>query len=201
MRAQVEGDGPSPGAFRAALLAVPADQRDAWLDAVLDVDTPEDGPELPPGCVPYLPCEVDALLAALRWASVGADDVVVDVGVGSGRAAAALHLLSGAAVIGVEVQPKLAAAARALAARALRGRLTVVEGDAAQVVGQLATGTVFFFYCPFSGERLEQVLSALEVLARARRLHVCCVGMAALDRAWLERVSPPDAAADVYRSR
>lgn len=76
-------------AFRAALLEVPAIDRDAWLDRVLGLgETPDDGP-----------------------------DVVVDVGGGLGRAAALLHLLTGAAVVGLEIQPRLVLGWRNLAAR------------------------------------------------------------------------------------
>ena len=41
-----------------------------------------------------------------------ASDVFVDVGSGLGRAAALVHLMTGARAIGLEVQPALVAAAR-----------------------------------------------------------------------------------------
>ena len=95
--------------FRAALLDVPPAERDAWLDRLLGIDgLPDDDPALPRGCVPYLPCAVDAVLRVVDLAALTAADVVVDVGAGVGRAAALLHLLTGAAIVGIELQPALA---------------------------------------------------------------------------------------------
>jgi hypothetical protein len=69
--------------FRAALLSVPPNARDAWLDLVLGLtELPVDGPELPRGCVPYVPCSVDVLLRMIGQAGLDASDVFVDRGVG-----------------------------------------------------------------------------------------------------------------------
>ncbi|MCZ7678283.1 MAG: class I SAM-dependent methyltransferase [Sandaracinaceae bacterium] len=162
--------------LRAALLSLPPDARDAWWDRVLGIEeVPEDGPDLPPGCVPYVPCSVDVVLDAIEHASVGASDLVVDVGSGVGRAAALIQVLTGAQVVGLEVQSGLVRAARRLAAELGSSRLVTVHGDAAELVRSLPTATVFFLYCPFGGARLERLLDALEPLARARpiRLAVC----------------------------
>ena len=110
------------------LAGVPPVARDAWVDLALGLEAiAEDGPDLPRGCVPYLPCSVDALLRLIEHAPVGAGDVFVDVGSGLGRAAALVHLLTGAPAIGVEVQPAHVAASRALAMRLrLRSALILV---------------------------------------------------------------------------
>ena len=55
--------------------------------------------------MPYLPCPVDTLLRVIEHAPLGAADVFVDVGSGLGRAAALVHLLTGARAVGLEVQP------------------------------------------------------------------------------------------------
>lgn len=203
MRAQeclLEADLP-PADFRAALEAVPPADRDAWLDAALGLGAiPDDGPELPPGCVPYLPAPVDALLGLVDAARVTATDVFVDIGAGPGRATALVHLATGASAVGLEIQPALAAAARALAARLRAPRLTQLEGDAARLTGSLADGTVFFLYCPFSGERLEQVLAGLESIARTRPIRVCCLDLPLPPRPWLELVAGEAGGAAVYRS-
>jgi SAM-dependent methyltransferase len=186
-RAQV-----SPAAFRAALEGVPPDERDAWLDRVFDLDAlPDDGPDLPRGGVPYLPSSVDVLLRVVDHAAVRESDVFVDIGAGLGRAAALVHLVTGAAAVGVEIQPALARAARALSARLNLSRLSFVEGDAASRAEAWATGTVFFLYCPFSGDRLERVLADLEPVARARPIRVCCVDLPLPPRSWLTLASPP----------
>jgi SAM-dependent methyltransferase len=168
----------SPKAFRAALLSVRPTERDAWLNRVLGLrDVADDGPDLPRGCVPYFPCSVDALLRIVEQARVRSSDVFVDVGSGVGRAAAFVHLLTGASVIGLEVQSALVCAARDLATRLQLSRVSFIEGDAATLTGVIATGSVFCFYCPFSGDRLVKVLGALEAIARTRTIRVCCVDL------------------------
>ena len=97
MRALIATGCATPGLFRAAIMRVPPSVRDAWLDAVLGVgEIPDDGPDLPRGCVPYLPCSVDTLLRMVELADVQPTDVFVDVGSGVGRAAAFTHFLTGA---------------------------------------------------------------------------------------------------------
>lgn len=192
----------SAAGFRAALESVPPAERDAWLDVVLGLDAVavDDGPELPQGCVPYLPCSVDALLRMVEQAGVQASDVFVDVGSGVGRAAVLVHLLTGAAALGIEVQATLVLASRELASRVNASRFAVVKGDAAQLAGPLMIGSIFFLYCPFSGTRLEKVLDDLEAVARTRQIRVCCVDLPLPPRPWLTLVSPPEHDLAVYRS-
>jgi SAM-dependent methyltransferase len=190
-----------PAAFRAALRDVPFGERDAWADRVLGLqELPDDGPALPAGGVPYLPCSVEVLLRTVDEAPVRSTDVFVDVGAGPGRAIALVHLLSGAEAIGVEIQPELVRAAHALIARLGLARVRCLEGDAANAAAVMARGSVFLFYCPFSGARLAKVLDDLEPLARARQLRVCCVDLPLPPRAWLTHQPGPDGPLDIYRS-
>jgi hypothetical protein len=190
-----------PVAFRAALLAVPVAQRDDWVDLVLGLDQalPLDGPALPEGGVPYLPCAVELLLRMIDEVPVRATDVFVDVGAGIGRAMALVHLLTGAGAIGLEVQPELVGAARGLIARLGLSRVSCVEGDAADVAGFMVVGSVFFLNCPFSGARLEKVLDDLEAIARTRPLSVCCVHLPLPQRPWLTRDPGDGGALEIHR--
>jgi hypothetical protein len=191
-----------PDAFRAALMSIRPSERDAWLDVVLGLEDfiAEDGPALPRGGVPYLPCSVDVLLRMIGHAEVQAGDVFVDVGSGAGRAVALVHLLTGASTIGLEIQPDLVLASRALATRVNIPRVSSIEGDAALLAGRIQSGTIFFLYCPFSGDRLEQVIDGVEVIARTRPIRVCSVDLPLPRRPWLELVSPPEGDLAVYRS-
>jgi SAM-dependent methyltransferase len=149
VRAQIERGSWDPAGIRSALTSVPAMGRDAWVDRLFGLDAPpDDGPELPRGCVPYLPCSVDALLRLIDNTPVRASDLPVDIGSGLGRAAALVHLLTGASAVGLEVQPALVSAARQLAARLHLSGLSFVEGDAAQLTAPLSGGSVFRLYCP-----------------------------------------------------
>ena len=186
IRSRIERAQHDPADFREALLSVPPCERDAWLDLVLGLhDVPDDGPDLPRGCVPYFPCSVDALLRVVEQSCVGPSDVFVDVGSGLGRAAAFVHLLTGAGVIGIEIQSGLVRAARDLATRVVVPRVACVEGDAARVTGFMMIGSVFFLYCPFSGNRLVRVLADLERIACTRTIRVCCLDLPLPPCPWL----------------
>lgn len=192
---------PSPALFREALTGVPPVQRDAWLDLVLGLESfPDDGPELPRGCVPYLPSSVDALLRMVEHADVQASDVFVDIGSGVGRSSALVHLLTGASVIGLEIQPALVRASRDIMSRLNVGRVSAIEGDAVLLTGHVTVGSVFFLYCPFSGHRLETMLDNLEPIARTRQIRVCCVDLPLPFRSWLTLASPAFADLAIYRS-
>lgn len=190
----------SPATFRAAIDAVPPADRDEWLDRVLGLgELPEDDPELPSGCVPYLPSSVDTLLRVVDRVPIRATDVIVDVGAGVGRAGAFLHLVTGASVIGLEIQPRLVRASRELAARIAAPQMKCVEGDAAHLATYITIGSIFFLYCPFSGDRLAKVLAGLEPIARTRPIRVCCVDLPMPPCPWLAAESfGPDL--EVYRS-
>jgi hypothetical protein len=190
-RSLVERGLHAPATFRAALLEVAPVERDAWLELVLGPDELyEDETALPRGCVPYLPCAVDALLRAVDQVPVGPADVFVDLGSGTARASSLVHLMTGATAVGVENQPELVRAARARTARLGLSRVTTLEGDATRVTGAARSGSVFFLYCPFSGERLVRLLGDLERLARERPLVVCAVDVPLPEQRWLV-MDPP----------
>ena len=201
VRGQIARGTVTPAMFREALASVPTRQREAWLDEVCEIEgVPDDDPELPRGCVPYLPCSLATLLDVVERADVTASDVFVDIGSGIGRATTLIHLLTGAGCIGIEVQPGLVHEARRLAARLNLPRTTAVEGDAAELTSFMTVGTVFFLYCPFSGDRLSRVLAALQSLARSRPLRVCCVDLPLPPCSWLEPVALPRGDLAIYRT-
>jgi SAM-dependent methyltransferase len=193
----------NPSAFRATLARIAFAARDACVDRALGLGPiPDDGPELPRGCVPYLPCPVDVLLRLVDQARVQASDVFVDIGSGVGRAAALVHLMTGARVIGLEIQPALVATARDMTARLRLPDVTFVEGDAPRLVAALSAGSVFLLYCPFSGERLAAVLATLATVARTRTIRVCCVDLPLPPCDWLmpTPASPPASDLTIYCS-
>jgi SAM-dependent methyltransferase len=201
VRSLIERGRCDPSLFRVELTRIPPVTRDAWVDQVFGLGAPpEDGPELPVGCVPYLPCSVDALLRLAEHAPVRASDLFVDVGAGVGRAAALMHLLTGAPAVGVEIQPSLVSAARALAARLRLSRVSFVEADAGQPTDAWSAGSVFLLYCPFGGDRLAKLLTNLEPVARARPIRVCCVDLPLPGCSWLEQTPPLSVDLTLYRS-
>jgi hypothetical protein len=187
-RSALEEDKHEPARFRSALLATSPRDRDAWVDLVLGLEEIlDDGPELPRGCVPYLPCPVDALLRTIDAAGVRASDVFVDVGSGAGRAAALVRLLTGASVVGMEIQPALVRASRNLATRLGSSRFETLQCDATRLPALASGGSVYFLYCPFGGEHLTTFLSALEPIARSRTIRLCCIDLPIPATPWLSR--------------
>jgi SAM-dependent methyltransferase len=187
--------------LRTTLDSLPSHGRDAWLDRVFDVDSlAADGHELPRGCVPYMPCPVDLLLQMVDGAQVENGDVFVDIGSGVGRAVALVHCLTAAGAIGIEIQPNLVESSRALARDLNKSRIAIIKGDAVDLVTFIQTGTVFFLYCPFSGERFERVLDELQGIAMTRPIRICCLGLPVVNRPWLELMSPENGELLIYRS-
>ena len=196
----------SPERFRNALMAAFAEQGagalDAWVDAAFGLGAVTgDGAELPRGCVPYLPCSSVLVLQAISVANIGPRDVFVDVGSGVGRVLALVNLLTGAQTLGVEIQAELVHAAQAFAMRLALSAVQTVHGDAIERIGALPHETVYFLYCPFSGERLEGVLEVLRAVAEVRPIRVCAVQLPSLTRDWLEPLPGSGAELVVYRSR
>ena len=201
MRALIATNQATPAAFRAALTGVPPADRDSWLDMVLGLaELADDGPDLPRGGVPYLPCPVETILRMVDQAEVRATDVFVDIGSGVGRTTALTHFLTGAGAIGLEIQSGLVRQSRDLSKRLNAPRVSVVAGDAARLTGLITIGSVFFFYCPFSGQRLEKVLNDLESIALTREIRVCAVNLPLPHRPWLVPVLSPSGDLAVYRS-
>jgi SAM-dependent methyltransferase len=192
----------TPATFGAALAEIAPRDRDPWLDLLWNIEElPQDEPDLPQGCVPYLPCPVASVLEALEQANVIREDVFVDVGSGLGRAVLLAHLASGASCIGLEIQATLVRAARERADRLGLMQLQFLQGDAADLVRAITVGTVFFLYCPFGGNRLQRFLDGLERIARVGPIRVCCVDMPPLEARWLNRMPSTSSLVDVYRSR
>ena len=161
---------------------------------------PLDDPDLPRGCVPYLPCPVAAVLDAVDQAGVTSNDVFVDVGSGLGRAALLAHLKTGAGCIGLEIQHTLARTAQGRADWVNLSRVRFLQGDAAEMVRFIPIGTVFFLYCPFGKTRIRHFLEGLEDVAYSRTIRVCCVDMPSLEARWLAPMPSTSSRVDLYRS-
>lgn len=182
-RAELESGALRGAALLERLLAVPSFDRDVWLDELLGLEEPPpDVPDLPRGAVPYLPCGVEEIVAAVLEVPLRAGDELVDLGSGLGRVVLLAHLLTGARASGVELQEPLVRSARArCAALGLTG-VSFVHANAAELELE---GSVFFLYAPCNGELLGLVLGRLEAVARRRPIVVCAVGLELPGVAWL----------------
>jgi predicted RNA methylase len=187
-------------AFLDQLLAVPFLERDAWVNAVLEIDDlPEDAKDLPPESVPYLPCGVDEIVTMARDLPLIAEQVFVDLGSGLGRVSILAHLLSGARTAGLELQEHLVANANArCTALGLSDAVSFTVANVAEATG--LEGTVFFLYAPFSGQMLRNTLKRLEEAARRRPIVICAVGLELNDVPWLSARKTSSVALTLYDS-
>ena len=105
--------------------------------------------------VPSRHAVIDGMLAL---ANVTKDDVVYDLGSGDGRIAILAAQKYGARAVGIELDPKLVAIAREIAAESgVRDRVTFVEGDLFTADISPAT-VVTMFLSPTVNARLESKL-------------------------------------------
>ncbi|MDX2086795.1 MAG: methyltransferase domain-containing protein [Kofleriaceae bacterium] len=168
--------------LRSRLEALPAADRDAWVDDFLGLPPlPPDEP-LPPGAVPNLPAGVAEILVALDAVPVTAADHFVDIGAGLGRVALLAHLLTGARAHGIELQASLVEHARSSAANL---GLTGVTFEHANAEDVELDGNVVFLYAPCNGAMLRRVLARIEQLAQRRAIVVCAVDFELHDVPWL----------------
>jgi hypothetical protein len=194
MRSLISSNQATPAVFRTALTSIPPPERDAWVDLVLGLDEiPEDGPDLPSGCVPRALLRDTLSNGGARgrsrrtcsWTSVR---------VSAGRAALTHFLTS----LGHRAQVQSGSSARRDLTNSLRNAGFRGEGDAARLTGFITIGSVYFPVLPLQRRTPERVLHDLESIARAadqgllRRL-------ALPPCSWLEPVAPISGVA-VYRS-
>ena len=183
-RSQIQTGALRGEALRERILALPRAEREAWVDAVLGIEPSPPDMDLPRGSVPYLPCGVDEVLAAVEAVPVRSTDTFVDRGSGLGRVAILAHLLTGARTRGIEIQPHLVRSARETCERLRLPCVSFTEADATETE---LDGSVFFLYAPFNGEMLQRVLKRLRDVAERHVIVICTVDLELHDLPWLRR--------------
>jgi hypothetical protein len=173
--------------------SVPFDRRDAFIDELLGIEGVPADADLPAGAVPYLPCGVDEILAFAG--EIAPTDRIAVLGSGLGRAAFLLHLLSGAATYGIEIQAHLVDRARVIAAR-LDLPVTFVH---ANLVDVELEASVVFLYAPCNGAMLDRVIDRIEALAERRPILIGAVGLE-LDHTWVVPRASASPGLSIYAS-
>jgi SAM-dependent methyltransferase len=136
-----------------------------WLDRGLNTSGSAFEPEHDhPDRLTYTASPWHVLPRALRYLGVSDRDVFVEFGCGKGRVVHQAARRPFRRVVGVEISPVLAEAARsALAARRHQHRCREVEIVVADVTGFQVPDdlTIGYFYHPFTGETFESVLRGI----------------------------------------
>jgi SAM-dependent methyltransferase len=167
-------------ALVALLESQPEAARDAWVERLLGLPSvPDTGSgEL----IGHHLSGVGALLQLIREVPIRADDVFVDIGSGLGKATLLTHLVTGAAVVGLERELALVEAARERAGDLDLTGVSYVHGDARERVPE---GSVYYLYLPFTGAALEAAMARLEEATRGRQVRVCTLGLDLAHWPWL----------------
>jgi SAM-dependent methyltransferase len=165
------------------LQSVPVDDRDAWIDNILEIDPPPPDHDLPRGGVPYIPCGVAEILSMIASVPVTPADTVIDIGSGLGRVVLIAHLLTGARGHGVELQPHLVARAREICVEL---NVTDVTFECLDAGDATLDGSILFLYSPTNGAMRVRMLERMHELAQRRRIVVCTVDLELDDVKWLK---------------
>lgn len=150
------------------------DYRDDLVSGVLALDEPDDAAPLPPEMVFYQPTPARHVFDLIRRVELSADDVVVDLGSGLGIVPLLVAVATGARAVGVERELSYVEAARRGAVRLGVSRASFECVDAREA--DLARGTLFYLYTPFTGSVMRSVLDALRREAERRPVRVAAFG-------------------------
>lgn len=194
LRSRIASGGLRRSGLREVFDAIPALERDHFVEEVLGIAYPplDEGA---PGTdlMSYAPSGYDEIVCAFDQSRLASDDAFLDLGAGLGKAVMLAELLTGAVSVGIEYDEQLCSlgndACRELGLQGERLR--------AQDARELSSfdADVVFMYLPFSGEVLAGVLE---------RLFVCpprCLCTGALDLArypQLSLVGPAQSWLNVY---
>lgn len=190
----------SPDDLRAMLDEVPMHLRDPWVRRLFDVQR---APQRARACealmIDNVPTNLQTILEIAAF--VGPQDVLFDIGSGSGIVVLLVATLTGRPVRGVEIDPAYVRFARERAERAGLANVEFIEADVRDA--DYAEGTVFYLYDPVRGPMLEAFLDRLGAVAEARPITVLAFGRchaAVARREWLHAAEVTPTSLRVFRS-
>lgn len=137
-------------------------------------DAPFEDPELvarhPGQSFADLPTPYDVTRGLFETLDLGPDDVVFDLGCGTGRVVLYGAAVCPAAFFGIEIVEERVAEGRAAIEASGQARVTIVQGSALEL--DLAPATVVYLARPFGDENEAKMMARLATEARKRRLRV-----------------------------
>lgn len=151
----------------------------------------------------YQPTPARHIFDLVERTALTEKDVLVDIGSGLGHVPMLTSIWTNACSVGVELQPSYVACARHVMESLNLKRIRFIEQDAR--AADFGTGTVFYFYTPFTGTLLRTTLDSLRRQATTRAIRICtfgpCTTVIAAEN-WLDPVSEtePDRVS-IFRSR
>ncbi|HMG85953.1 MAG TPA: hypothetical protein VK574_09415 [Terracidiphilus sp.] len=170
------------------------DYLDELISGVLRAREPDIAPlPPPPEMVYYQPTPVRHILHFIRLSALSRSDTLIDLGSGLGHVPILASILTGAQCIGIEAEGAYVASARECAHSLRINRVTFIHQNAIET--NLAGGTVFYLYTPFSGGTLKTVMQNLKKESKEQIITICTLGPCSLTVAtepWLTSNTVPD---------
>lgn len=170
------------------------DYLDDLLAGVFQFDPPAEEPRaLSADSVFYQPTPARHIFHLITAAALSDTDTLIDLGSGLGHVPILASICTGAASIGVELDPALVATAAKCTATLNLRKVSFLPQDARQA--DLSSGTVFYLYTPFTGATLEAVLDSLRIQSSLRLIRICAFGPCThtfAQQTWLRASGVPD---------
>lgn len=116
------------------------------------------------------------------------NDVFYDFGSGLGHVVILVHMLAGAKCIGIEIESSYCELANQNISSLNLNGVTIQNADVLEV--DYDKGNIFFFYSPFSGKLLNDVMNKLQLLAIHKQIFVCTFGPITMDIAKVNWLTP-----------
>jgi hypothetical protein len=178
----------APEHFFAELQSRPRYSWDAFVERLFDIsEVPRRESTKQAEMIKYQATPWEAIERLLPL--LGADDVLYDLGSGLGKVTLLAGWLTAARARGIEYDPAYALRAKTVAERFRFPRVEMIEGDVRSQ--DLSPGNVFYFYYPFEGSIMREVLDRLAALAATKRVRIVTFGKCTsvfLTESWLNPI-------------
>lgn len=166
-----------------------SDDLDYLVDGIFNYNL--DNIRLPKRSMEYHHLEVTpakVILDLIDQLEITKDDVFYDFGSGLGHVVILVHILAGAKCVGIEIESTYCELANKSISSLNLSDVTIQNADVLEV--DYESGNIFFFYSPFSGKLLDDVLSKLQLLARDKQIIVCTFGPVTMDMVKVDWLTP-----------
>lgn len=167
---------------------------DVLVSGVLQFEEPGDRvTELTPDMLFYQPTPARDIFDFISRAELGEKDVVIDLGSGLGHVSLLTAICTRARCVGIELEAAYVDCANKCAQSLNLHNATFIAQDVRSA--DFSSGTVFYFYTPFSGAILRHVLDMLKREAANREIRLCTLGPCTPvigEEPWLKAVGTPD---------
>lgn len=162
-----------------------SDDLDYLVDGVLNYNL--DNIRLPKRSSEYHHLEATpakVILDLMDQMEINKNDVFYDFGSGLGHVVILVHMLAGAKCVGIEIESSYCELANQNISSLNLNGVTIQNADVLEV--DYDKGNIFFFYSPFSGKLLDDVMNKLRLLAMRKQIFVCTFGPITMDIAKLD---------------